>query len=115
MQSAQAFQQMAMALSWPVDNMAKIAEWRASVERVLSLVSALDKLEEEIENVCHYYKSRFTSEFMTMCYNVKDEWLSKIPAVINIYDGTARPQVVNKNRHKIFHKILSAPRPLPVE
>lgn len=49
MQSAQAFQQMAMALSWPVDNMAKIAEWRASVERVLSLVSALDKLEGEIE------------------------------------------------------------------
>ena len=49
MQSAQAFQQLAMALSWPVDIMAKIAEWRASVERVLSLVSALDKLEEEIE------------------------------------------------------------------
>ncbi|MEI7840378.1 MAG: ABC transporter ATP-binding protein/permease [Methylococcaceae bacterium] len=48
MQSAQAFQQMASALSWPVDNMAKIAEWRASVERVLSLVDALDKLEEEI-------------------------------------------------------------------
>ena len=49
MQSAQAFQQMATALSWPVDNMAKIAEWRASVERVLSLVNALDTLEEEIE------------------------------------------------------------------
>jgi putative ATP-binding cassette transporter len=48
MQSAQAFQQMASALSWPVDNMAKIAEWRASVERVLSLVHALDKLEQEI-------------------------------------------------------------------
>ncbi len=48
MQSAQAFQQMASALSWPVDNMAKIAEWRASVERVLNLVHALDKLEQEI-------------------------------------------------------------------
>ena len=48
MQSAQAFQQMASALSWPVDNMAKIAEWRASVERVLSLVHALDTLEQEI-------------------------------------------------------------------
>ncbi len=48
MQSAQAFQQMTSALSWPVDNMAKIAEWRASVERVLSLVHALNKLEEEI-------------------------------------------------------------------
>jgi putative ATP-binding cassette transporter len=47
MQSAQAFQQMASALSWPVDNMAKIAEWRASVERVLSLVHALDTLEQK--------------------------------------------------------------------
>ena len=48
MQSAQAFQQMTSALSWPVDNMAKIAEWRASVERVLSLVHVLDRLEQEI-------------------------------------------------------------------
>lgn len=50
MQSAQAFQQMTSALSWPVDNMAKIAEWRASVERVLGLVHSLDKLEMEIVN-----------------------------------------------------------------
>ncbi|MFA6163625.1 MAG: ABC transporter ATP-binding protein/permease [Methylobacter sp.] len=48
MQSAQAFQQMAAALSWPVDNMAKVAEWRASVERVLGLANALDQLEREI-------------------------------------------------------------------
>jgi putative ATP-binding cassette transporter len=48
MQSAQAFQQMAAALSWPVDNMAKMAEWRASVERVLGLVNALVDLEQEI-------------------------------------------------------------------
>lgn len=48
MQSAQAFQQMASALSWPVDNMAKIAEWRASVERVLSLTHSLEMLEKEI-------------------------------------------------------------------
>lgn len=48
MQSAQAFQQMTSALSWPVDNMAKIAEWRASVERVLGLVHSLEKLENEI-------------------------------------------------------------------
>jgi putative ATP-binding cassette transporter len=48
MQSAQAFQQMASALSWPVDNMAKIAEWRASVERVLGLVHSLETLENEI-------------------------------------------------------------------
>jgi putative ATP-binding cassette transporter len=48
MQSAQAFQHMASALSWPVDNMAGIAQWRASVERVLGLIKSLDALEERI-------------------------------------------------------------------
>lgn len=48
MQSAQAFQQAAGAMSWPVDNMAKVAEWRASVERVLGLVNGLNRLEQEI-------------------------------------------------------------------
>lgn len=41
MQSAQAFQQMAAALSWPVDNLARAADWRASVERVRDLRYAL--------------------------------------------------------------------------
>jgi len=48
MQSAQAFQHMADALSWPVNNMAGVAKWRASVERVLGLADALDCLEQEI-------------------------------------------------------------------
>lgn len=51
MQSVQAFQQMVSALSWPVSSMAEIANWRASVERVLSLVKALDELEYDIS--CH--------------------------------------------------------------
>lgn len=48
MQSAQSFQQLVSSLSWPVDNMGKVAEWRASVERVLGLSKALEKLEYEI-------------------------------------------------------------------
>ncbi len=40
-QSAQAFQQVTAALSWPVDNLPRIAEWRASVERVLALEEAV--------------------------------------------------------------------------
>ncbi|MCA1972718.1 MAG: ABC transporter ATP-binding protein/permease [Caenispirillum sp.] len=46
MQTAQAFQQMVGALSWPIDNLAKVAEWRASVERVQSLKDALDSLRD---------------------------------------------------------------------
>lgn len=41
MQSAQAFQQVTSALSWPIDNLPRIAEWRASVERVLALEGAV--------------------------------------------------------------------------
>ena len=41
MQSGQAFQQVTAALSWPVDNLALIASWRASVERVLMLDEAV--------------------------------------------------------------------------
>lgn len=48
MQSAQAFQEMASALSWPVNNLASIALWRASVERVLGLIKALDAVDDEI-------------------------------------------------------------------
>jgi vitamin B12/bleomycin/antimicrobial peptide transport system ATP-binding/permease protein len=48
MQSVQAFQQLVSALSWPVNNMPGIAGWRASVERVLGLVKALDELEHDI-------------------------------------------------------------------
>ena len=48
MQSAQAFQQMVSALSWPVNNLAGVASWQASVDRVLGLVKALDELENEI-------------------------------------------------------------------
>ncbi len=48
MQTAQAFQQTVQALSWPIDNLARAAEWKASVERVLGLRDALDQLDREI-------------------------------------------------------------------
>lgn len=44
MQIAQAFQQAVSALSWPIDNLSKAAEWRASGERVLGLHAALEEL-----------------------------------------------------------------------
>jgi putative ATP-binding cassette transporter len=47
MQTAQAFQQMAAALSWPIDNLSRAAEWRAAVDRVMVLHNALEMLGEE--------------------------------------------------------------------
>ncbi len=51
MQIAQAFQQMISALSWPVDNLSRAAEWKASVERVLSLHNTLQDLKHHLEHV----------------------------------------------------------------
>lgn len=48
MQTAQAFQQTVAALSWPIDNLPRAAEWKASVERVLGLVDGLRRLDEEV-------------------------------------------------------------------
>lgn len=64
-------------------------------------------MSEHISDVCYAYKSLRSAEFMTLCYTVKDEWASKIPAVINTYDNTARPQVVYKERNLHFHEILN--------
>jgi putative ATP-binding cassette transporter len=47
MQIAQGFQQVVVALSWPVDNTARLAEWRASAERILALADAVDLSESE--------------------------------------------------------------------
>ena len=44
MQISQAFQQAVSAMSWPIDNLAKVADWRASVERVLALHEAIQRL-----------------------------------------------------------------------
>jgi len=49
MQTAQAFQQTVQALSWPIDNLGRAAEWKASVERVLGLRDALRQLDRETE------------------------------------------------------------------
>jgi putative ATP-binding cassette transporter len=45
MQTAQAFQQATSALSWPIDNFPRLAELRASAERVLELHNAVTETE----------------------------------------------------------------------
>ncbi|WP_162915143.1 ABC transporter ATP-binding protein/permease [Desertibaculum subflavum] len=50
MQTAQAFQQVTAALSWPVDNFPKVAEWRASVERILALHNVAETARHDVEH-----------------------------------------------------------------
>ncbi len=51
------------------------------------------------------YKSKYASEFMTICYDVKEQWIEKIPGVINVYDNTSRIQIV-KDNNEPFYSIL---------
>ena len=64
-------------------------------------------MEEHVQNILYYFKSKHTSEFMTLCYTVRPNWVDKIPAVIQRDDNTCRPQVVNRDRQPLFHYILS--------
>lgn len=80
MQSAQAFQQVTAALSWPVDNLPRIAEWRASVERVLAL-------EEAIATVTH--EAARTDETAITLDRAPGPWLGVSGLSIAAPDGTA--------------------------
>jgi carbamoyltransferase len=62
-------------------------------------------LYDKAEEVFDIKASKFASEFMTLCHNVKEEWKEKIPAVTHL-DGTARPQIVRLDVHPVFYNIL---------
>ena len=47
MQTAQAFQQTVAALSWAIDNLGKFADWRASVERMMSLHDSIKRIDAQ--------------------------------------------------------------------
>ncbi len=76
MQTAQAFQQMIQALSWPVDNSAKVAEWRGYGERVLGLHDALMNLHQhEIDpnsNIVMTEAARPVLAFHNLCVAMPD-------------------------------------------
>lgn len=69
MQTAQAFQQLSQALSWPVDNMQRVAEWRASVERVLALHDALAALKDDTSRPDAHTIVVQKSTMPTLCFH----------------------------------------------
>jgi len=64
-------------------------------------------MEEHFDEVFTPKKSKYTSEFMTLCYNTNDEWIERIPSVIQKSDKTARPQIVRKSKLPKFWEILN--------
>lgn len=64
-------------------------------------------MNEYFDDIFTCNKSKYTSEFMTLCYSTKEDWINKIPAVIQKSDKTARPQIVVKEKLPMFWEILN--------
>ena len=54
---------------------------------------------------------RHAAEFMTITYDVKKEWHERIPAVVHV-DGTARPQLVRRDRNPKYWELIERYRQL---
>jgi carbamoyltransferase len=49
--------------------------------------------------------NRYAAHFMTITCAVKDEWRTRIPAVVHV-DNTARPQIIRDDDNPLFAAIL---------
>ena len=63
-------------------------------------------LEEYADEIFHCDKSKYTAEFMTMCYQTRSEWIDKIPAVVHPIDKSARPQIIRKSANPMYYNII---------
>jgi carbamoyltransferase len=50
-------------------------------------------------------KARHAAEFMTVTFDVREEWRPKVPAVVHV-DGTARPQLVRRDRNPRYWSLI---------
>jgi len=64
-------------------------------------------MDEYFDEIFTCSKSKYSAEFMTICYSTKTEWIEKIPAVIQKSDKTARPQIVTKNNNPKLWNLMN--------
>jgi carbamoyltransferase len=64
-------------------------------------------MEEHFDKIFYPSKSKYSAEFMTICYSTRESWINKIPAVIQKSDKSARPQVVVKNKNEKLWDVLN--------
>jgi carbamoyltransferase len=50
-------------------------------------------------------KAVHPAEFMTVTFDVREQWKARIPAVVHV-DGTARPQLVRADRNPLYHALI---------
>ena len=64
-------------------------------------------LSEYVEEIFECHKSKHAAEFMTMCYETKDEWVHRIPAVVQQLDKSSRPQIVQREANPLYYDIIN--------
>lgn len=62
-------------------------------------------LEESAKEYIYNYSNSFSSEFMTMTYDVTEKCEKEAPLIVHT-DNTIRPQIINKGRNPALYKIL---------
>ena len=88
---------------------ATINNWlNERMQRTEFMPFAPSVLQEHMDDIFVIPKKGFkrASEYMTITYDVKEKWRSKIQAV-NHVDNTARPQMVSKKNNPLYHQMLS--------
>ncbi len=94
-------------LARPTD--ARINDWlNQRLDRSEFMPFAPSVLEEHADAIFdNVAKARHTAEFMTITFDVKQEWRTRISAVVHV-DGTARPQLVSTRTNPLYHRLISA-------
>ena len=94
-------------LARPTDQ--KINDWlNKRLDRSEFMPFAPSVLAEHADEIFHgVEKARHTAEFMTITFDVRQEWKQRIPAVVHV-DGTARPQLVRREVNPLYHRVISA-------
>lgn len=64
-------------------------------------------LSQYFDEIFENPKSKYTSEFMTLCYDTKTDWIQRIPAVVHEIDGTSRPQIVTEDGNIHFYNLIN--------
>ena len=95
----------------PVDK--SINTWfNARLERSEFMPFAPSALAEYADTVFENVEpGRHAAEFMTITFDVKRDWQPKIPAVVHV-DGTARPQLVRRERNPRYWALIERYRQL---
>ena len=95
----------------PVDK--SINDWfNARLERSEFMPFAPSALAEYADEVFENVgPGRHAAEFMTITFDVKKDWQARIPAVVHV-DGTARPQLVRRDRNPRYWALIERYRQL---